>query len=66
MRDQNFPGVRWNGHWAAPDVPEFVTDPTSVGSDLPPVGFSGSQFRRAFDLEDVPSRVPLRMSADSR
>jgi hypothetical protein len=43
MRDQDFAGVRWNGHWVAPDVPEFVIGPTSVGSDLPPAGFSRSQ-----------------------
>jgi alpha-L-rhamnosidase len=66
MRDQDFAGVRWHGHWIAPDVPEFVIDPTSVGADLPPAGFSRSQFRRAFDLEQVPRRVPLRLSADSR
>ena len=36
MRDQDFPGVRWNGHWVAPNVPEFEIDPTSVGSDLRP------------------------------
>jgi hypothetical protein len=66
MRDQDFPGVRWNGHWVAPDVPEFEIDPTSVGSDLPPAGFSRSQFRRVFDLDEVPGRLPLRVSADSR
>jgi hypothetical protein len=66
MRDQDFPGVRWNGHWVAPDVPEFGIDPTSVGSDLPPAGFSRSQFRRVFDLDEVPGRLPLRVSADSR
>ncbi|HVD80951.1 MAG TPA: hypothetical protein VNB87_10495 [Propionibacteriaceae bacterium] len=43
----DFPGVRWHGHWVAPDVPEFVIDPTSVGGDLAPAGFSRAQFRRA-------------------
>jgi alpha-L-rhamnosidase len=66
MRDPDFAGVRWTGHWVAPDVPDFTIDPTSVGSDLPPAGFSRSLFRRGFDLEDVPARVPLRLSADSR
>lgn len=60
------PGVRWRGHCVAPDVPEFVIDPTSVGSDLPPAEFSRAQFRRVFDVEDVLPRVPLRLSADSR
>ena len=64
MSTSDFPGVRWHGHWVAPDVPEFVIDPTSVGSDLPPAGFSRSLFRRVFDLQEVPARVPLRVSAD--
>jgi hypothetical protein len=42
----DFPGVRWRGHWVAPDVPVFMIDPTSVGSDLPPGDFSRAQFRR--------------------
>ena len=66
MSATDFSGVRWHGHWVAPDVPEFVIDPTSVGSDLPPAGFSRAQFRRILDLQDVPARVPLRVSADSR
>jgi len=49
MAAADFPGVRWRGHWVAPDVPEFVIDPTSVGSDLPPAEFSRAQFRRVFD-----------------
>ena len=66
MTTADFPGVRWHGHWVAPDVPDFVIDPTSVGGDLPPAGFSRAQFRRVFDVEEVPARVPLRLSADSR
>ena len=66
MASADFPGVRWHGHWVAPDVPEFVIDPTSVGGDLPPAEFSRALFRRVFDVEDVPPRVPLRLSADSR
>ena len=66
MSTADFPGVWWRGHWVAPDVPEFMIDPTSVGADLPPAEFSRAQFRRIFDLEEVPARVPLRLSADSR
>src|SRR6185436_19069219 len=66
MSTTDFPGVRWRGHWVAPDVPPFSVDPTSVGSDLPPAGFSRAQFRRVLDLPEVPARVPLRVSADSR
>ena len=63
---KTFPASGGHGHWVAPDVPEFVINPTSVGSDLPPAGFSRSQFRRGFDLAEVPTRVPLRVTADSR
>jgi hypothetical protein len=66
MATADFPSVRWRGHWVAADVPEFVIDPTSVGSDLPPAEFSRAQFRRVFGVEDIPPRVPLRLSADSR
>jgi hypothetical protein len=66
MASADFPGVRWHGHWVAPDAPEFVIDPTSVGGDLPPAEFSGALFRRPFDVDDVPPRAPLRLSADSR
>ncbi len=66
MASADFPGVRWHGHWVVPDAPEFVIDPTSVGGDLPPAGFSRALFRRVFDVEDVPPRAALRLSADSR
>jgi alpha-L-rhamnosidase len=66
MTSADFPGVRWHGHWVAPDVPEFVIDPTSVGGDLPPAEFSRALFRRVFNVDDVPQRAPLRLSADSR
>ncbi|HWI01999.1 MAG TPA: alpha-L-rhamnosidase N-terminal domain-containing protein [Propionibacteriaceae bacterium] len=66
MSTADFPGVRWRAHWVAPDVPEFVIDPTSVGCDLPPAEFSRALFRRVFDVEDLPPRAALRLSADSR
>jgi hypothetical protein len=66
MSAADFPGMRWRGHWLVPDVPEFAIDPTSVGSDLPPAEFSRAQFGRVFAVEDVPLRVSLRLSADSR
>jgi hypothetical protein len=58
--------VRWHGSWIGPDVPEFEIDPTSLGGDLPPAEFSRVLFRRRFDLDSVPERAPLRLSADSR
>lgn len=69
MSIADFPSGRWHGHWIAAEVPEFVIDPTSLGRDLPPAGFSRVQFRRTFEVAagtEVPERVPLRVSADSR
>jgi alpha-L-rhamnosidase len=66
MSTTDFPGVRWHGQWVAPDAPQFSIDPTSVGSDLAPAGFSRAHFRRVFDLQGAPSQAPLRISADSR
>ncbi|MBP5859240.1 hypothetical protein F3K20_41970 [Streptomyces scabiei] len=69
MSTGDFPRGRWHGHWIAAEQPEFAVDPTSVGGDLLPAGFSRAQFRRTFDLETasgVPDRAPLRVSADSR
>jgi len=66
MPTDDFPGVRWHGHWVAAELPEFEIDATSVGGDLPSASFSRAQFRRAFDLASVADRVPLRVSADSR
>jgi alpha-L-rhamnosidase len=63
---EDFPGVRWRGHWIVADLPEFAMSPTGFGRDLPPAEFSRVLFRRTFDLQQKPDRAPLRVSADSR
>jgi hypothetical protein len=62
----DFPGVRWHGHWIVADLPDFAVDPTGFGRDIPPAAFSRVLFRRTFDLQEKPGRVPVRVSADSR
>lgn len=62
----NFPGIRWHGRWIAADLPEFAIDPLSMGGDLSPASFGRVQFRRTFDVPQVPQSAPLRVSADSR
>ncbi|TDO51669.1 alpha-L-rhamnosidase-like protein [Kribbella sp. VKM Ac-2527] len=62
----DFPGVRWHGHWIVADLPEFTMSPTGFGRDLPPAEFSRVLFRRTFDLREKLDRAPLRVSADSR
>jgi hypothetical protein len=66
MSTTQFPRVRWHGHCVAPDAPQFSIDPTSVGVDLPSAGFSRALFRRTFEVAEVPTQAPLRITADSR
>ncbi len=62
----DFPGVRWSGHWIAPEPPAGAPTPISFGADVPPAPFSRNLFRRSITLDAVPERVPARLTADSR
>jgi alpha-L-rhamnosidase len=63
----DFPDVRWRGQWIW--VPEEPVTPTAgwggefIGGGLPE---AHGLFRRTFELASVPSRVPARITADSR
>ncbi|OQA41735.1 MAG: Bacterial alpha-L-rhamnosidase [Chloroflexi bacterium ADurb.Bin325] len=62
---QDFPDVRWNGHWiwvAGEQLPRrtFMPEPQTVRREAR--GF----FRKTFHLDRVPERVPARITADSR
>ncbi|MBC7551857.1 MAG: hypothetical protein H7269_13380 [Cellulomonas sp.] len=65
-RAADFPEVRWHGHWIAPDLPDFHPAAISFNPELRPADFGRSQYRREFELATVPSRVPARLTADSR
>ncbi len=58
-------GLRWSGHWIAPEPPAAPADPLGL-SGSGPRGFSRSLFRRTFELATVPAEVPARLTADSR
>lgn len=66
LTPEDFPGVRWHGHWIAPERPEGAAASIGFGGDVPPKPFSRSLFRRTARLEAVPDRAPARVSADSR
>jgi len=63
---QDFPGIRWRGHWIW--VPE---DPIEPGSFLPtsanpPSKEAHGLFRKTIHLDRVPERAPARVTADAR
>jgi hypothetical protein len=64
--DSAFPGVRWHGHWIAPEPLPEPGDGPSFGGDVAPREFSRVQYRRTIELDSVPSTVPARLTADSR
>lgn len=59
----DFPEIRWHGHWIWTEAPP-------IGSpfvwDRAPRPEAHGLFRRSFDLDAVPERVPARITADSR
>ena len=61
-----FPGIRWNGHWIAPEQPPQPLAPITFGGEIPPHEFSRVHYRRSFDLAEVPASAPARLTADSR
>jgi hypothetical protein len=66
MTTTTFPGVRWHGHWIAPEQPPQPGDAITFGGEIPPHDFSRVHYRRSFELDEVPSSVPARLTADSR
>lgn len=62
---EEFSEIRWRGHWVWTEFPSLPSTP--FGGDpweLRPEahGF----FRKTFTLDAVPTRVPARITADSR
>jgi alpha-L-rhamnosidase len=63
---QDFPEIRWRGHWIwvpeEPVVPNFALVPTANPDPKEAHGL----FRKTIRLDSVPERVPARITADSR
>ncbi|MCU1550641.1 MAG: hypothetical protein JWR36_1201 [Glaciihabitans sp.] len=66
MTTTAFPGIGWHGHWIAPEAPPQPQSEITFGGDIPPHAFSRVQYRRSFDLDEVPASAPARLTADSR
>ena len=63
---RDFSEIRWHGHWIwaePPDVPRSPFGGMSGDGERPE---ARGLYRKSFDLERVPARVPARITADSR
>ena len=63
---QDFPQIRWHGHWIWVEPPDPARGPFGRMGDTGPQPEARGLFRKSFDLERVPTRVPARITADSR
>src|SRR5450830_286256 len=61
-----FTGISWSGHWIAPEQPPKPQNQIGFGGEIPPHEFCRVLYRRTFTLDDVPARVPSRLTADAR
>ena len=63
---QDFPEIRWLGHWIW--VPEEPVIPSQgfAGSIDPQAKESHGLFRKTFSLDHIPDSAPARITADSR
>ncbi len=65
ITSQDFPEIRWNGNWIW--VGEAPIQPGSPFHwDNAPRPEAHGMFRKSFNIANVPSRAPMRLSADSR
>ncbi len=63
---QDFSEIRWRGHWIwVPEEPIAPGGFMSAGID-PHAKEAHGLFRKTIQLDDVPERVPARITADSR
>jgi alpha-L-rhamnosidase len=62
----DFPEIRWHGNWVwcdPPQPPQFMPGMEPPSPHRPEVH---ALFRKTFTLDQVPDRVPARITADSR
>lgn len=63
---QDFPEIRWHGHWIWTPEEQFPLSLGLPGADRPSGQEAHGLFRKTFRLEAVPERAPARITADSR
>lgn len=62
----DFPDIRWRGNWIwcdPPEPPQFMPGMEPSSMNRPEVH---ALFRKTFNLDRVPGRIPTRITADSR
>ncbi|MFN8444407.1 MAG: alpha-L-rhamnosidase N-terminal domain-containing protein [Caldilineaceae bacterium] len=62
----DFPEIRWQGHWIWVPEDKIEMGSGAPGEPPPPRKASNGLFRKTFQLDAVPERVPTRITADSR
>ena len=62
----DFPEIRWRGNWIWCDPPPQGRSPFSHGTDASKRPEARGFFRKTFTVDQVPMRVPARITADSR
>lgn len=68
ITSQDFPEIRWQGHWIwLPEEPISITGSISASASINlQAPETHGLFRKSIYLEQVPDRVPARITADSR
>ena len=65
-RSEDFPEIRWRGNWIwVPEEPVVPSGGFAAAID-PEAREANGLFRKVFTLDQVPDRVPARITADSR
>ncbi len=63
---QDFPEIRWKGHWVWVPEEQFQMSMGLPGTDHASDQEAHGLFRKTIHLDAVPERVPARITADSR
>ncbi|MBI1278219.1 MAG: Bacterial alpha-L-rhamnosidase [Anaerolineaceae bacterium] len=63
---QDFPEIRWKGHWIWVPEEQFQLSMGMPGADHPLEQETHGLFRKTIVLDTIPKRVPTRITADSR
>jgi alpha-L-rhamnosidase len=63
----DFPGIRWHGNWIWSEAPPIPRDRfAAMRGVVEERKEAHGLFRKTFELDSVPERVPARVTADSR
>src|SRR5215208_3092289 len=63
---QDFPEIRWKGHWIWVPEDKVEIKMTMPGEEVVSKQEANGLFRKTFQLSRLPERAPARITADSR